>query len=404
MALIVKKFGGSSVADVSCMQRVASRVSETVSQGHDVVVVVSAMGKTTDNLVALAREVNGDPDDREYDMLLASGEQISVSVLAMALHAKEVAAVSLTGPQAGIRTDDAHTRARITDIDPEPIQSHLAEGKVVIVAGFQGLSPKQNIATLGRGGSDLSAVALAGALKAERCQIYTDVEGVFTADPRVVPTARKMNEISYDEMLELASLGAKVLQARSVEFAKKYGVKIEVLSSFTHAPGTLVQEEVEDMEGTVLRGIACDKSQSKITVKGVRDEPGIAARLFKELAAAEVNVDMIVQNTGANQTTDISFTVPTESFSRTHKVVLEVAQQLGEGELVVEEEMAKVSVVGVGMRTQPGVAHTTFATLADAGINIDMISSSDIRISVVIGRSFADRAVSLLHEAFGLGV
>jgi aspartate kinase len=403
MALWVQKYGGSSVADVECIKRVASRVLESRELGHDIVVVVSAMGKTTDNLVSLAKAVHARPDDRELDMLLSSGEQISVAVLAMALHAMGVGAVSMTGPQAGISTDAAHTRAKITGIRPDRIRDHLAQGKVVIVAGFQGLTPEQNIATLGRGGSDTSAVALAAALQADKCQIFTDVDGVYTADPRVVKNARKLDEIAYDEMLELASLGAKVLQSRSVEFAKNFQVRLEVLSSFTKEPGTVVKEEVRSMEDIVVRGVAADKKQAKVTLQGVPDKPGVAAAIFKHLAGEEINVDMIVQNVSEQGHTDISFTVPRDDLDRTRDAVEAIRGETEFAAAAFDESMAKISVVGVGMKSHSGVAYRIFDALAAESINIEMISTSEIKVSLVIEEQDADRAARLLHDAFELG-
>jgi len=402
MALIVQKYGGSSVADVECMKRVAGRIKTTADAGNSVVVVVSAMGKTTDRLVQLAREVHADPSDREYDMLLSTGEQISISILAMALHDLGLKAVSMTGPQAGFITDDAHTKAKIMDMKPVRVQRMLDEGNIVIIAGFQGLSPSGDISTLGRGGSDLSAVAMAATLKADKCQIFTDVEGVYTTDPRVVPEAAKLDEVAYDEMLELASLGAKVLQARSVEFAKKYGVVIEVLSSFTDAPGTLVKEEVKNMEQLLVRGVAADKSQAKITVRDLPDQPGVAAELFAALAEANVNVDMIIQNMSAEGKTDLSFTVPSDDADKSKAAVNKVLGHIGGSEVIVDSEKAKISVVGVGMRSNSGVAHKMFQALADSGVNLHMISTSEIKISALIDMSKADLAVQCLHAAFEL--
>lgn len=402
MALLVQKYGGTSVADVECIRRVAERVKDSRAEGDDVVVVVSAMGKTTDSLIALSREVNARPDDREMDMLLSTGEQISVALLAMALHTIDVEAVSMTGPQAGITTDHAHTKAKILNIEPGRIRKNLDHGRVVIVAGFQGLSPSQDIATLGRGGSDTTAVALAATLKADRCQIFTDVDGVYTADPRVVKQARKLDEIAYDEMLELASLGAKVLQLRAVEFAKKYEVELEVLSSFERIPGTIVKKEVRQMEHIVVRGIAMDKNQAKVTIQALPDIPGVAANLFKELAAANINVDMIVQNSSEEGHTDISFTVPFEDLQRAQETVGKVSNVLGAKGVDYDEEIAKISIVGVGMRSHSGVAYRVFDTLAQQKINIGMISTSEIKISVVIGQKKAEKAVQLLHSAFEL--
>jgi len=402
MSILVQKFGGSSVADVECMKRVARRISEAKQQGYDVVVVVSAMGKTTDNLIKLAREINPTPSDREMDMLLATGEQISCSILAMALHAIGLEAVSMTGPQAGIMTDEVHTKAKIMDIRPDRIFKALGENRIVIVAGFQGLTPAQDVATLGRGGSDTTAVALAAALNAERCQIFTDVDGVYTADPRVVPHARKLKEIACDEMLELASLGAKVLQSRSVEFAKKYGVEVEVLTSFSNTPGTVVKGEVTNMENIMVRGVAVDKNQAKVTLLSVPDRPGVAAQIFKVLAAANINVDMIVQNVSDKGLTDVSFTVPRDDIDRARRTVDSLGKEIGVRGTTFDEDIAKVSIVGVGMRSHSGVAFRMFDALAANNINIAMISTSEIKISVVIKKDSADRAMQVLHDAFEL--
>jgi aspartate kinase len=398
--LYVQKFGGSSVADAACLRRVAERVALNVHEGRDVVVVVSAMGKTTDRLIGMAREVHADPSDREYDQLLSTGEQITISLLAMALHAVGIDAVSMTGAQAGIQTDAMHTKAKITAITPTRVQESIAAGKVVIVAGFQGMNPAQDVATLGRGGSDLTAVALAAALKADRCQIFTDVDGVYTADPRVVPTARKLDEIACDEMLELASMGAKVLQSRSVEFAKKYGVELEVLTSFEVKPGTLVKEATK-MEDVLVRGVAADKNQAKVTLRGVEDTPGVAARLFTAVAEAGINVDVIVQNISREGYTDISFTVPKDDLSNV-KDCLKDLDGVIYAEALFDDSIAKVSLVGVGMRSHTGVASRMFATLADLKVNIQMISTSEIRVSVVIASELADDATRALHAAFGL--
>jgi len=399
-SLYVQKYGGSSVADAECLRRVAGRVAADVQNGKKIVVVVSAMGKTTDRLIELAREVHADPDDREYDQLLSTGEQITISLLAMALHHIGVDAVSMTGPQAGIKTDGSHTKAKITDIDPWRVQEHLDENRVVIVAGFQGLNPSDDVATLGRGGSDLTAVAMAAALKADRCQIFTDVDGVYTSDPRIVPMAQKMDEITCDEMLELASMGAKVLQSRSVEFAKKHGVELEVLTSFEVKPGTLVKENAH-MEDVLVRGVAADKNQAKVTLRGVSDTPGVAAKLFTTVAEAGVNVDVIVQNISVEGHTDISFTVPREDVKNVNECLGPLAGSSFE-ESLVDDSIAKVSLVGVGMRSHTGVASKVFATLADLGVNILMISTSEIRVSVVIAESEAETATRELHNAFGL--
>ncbi|HMP73613.1 MAG TPA: aspartate kinase [Kiritimatiellia bacterium] len=402
MALIVQKYGGSSVADVACMQRVARRILKTRDEGNQVVVVVSAMGDTTDELIELAHKVTPDPNERELDMLMASGEQISASILAMALHAMGAGAAAMSGPQAGIYTDEFHVKAKIKEIRPKRVFEQLKKGRVVIVAGFQGLNPNEDIATLGRGGSDTTAVALAAALKADRCQILKDVEGVYTANPRVVPNARKLDDIAYDEMLELASAGSEVLQSRAVEFAKKFGVVLEVMSSFEEKPGTLVREEVKSMEDILVRGIAADKNQVKVTINDVPDKPGMAALLFGELAAANINVDMIIQNVSAHGVTDISFTVPATEVTKTRKTLKALSGHLGDKEVAIDEDVAKVSIVGVGMRNHSGVAHRMFETLAKHKINISMISTSEIKISVVIKKGHADQAVKTLHKTFGL--
>ena len=402
MALIVQKFGGSSVANPDCIRRVAARILEEKKKGNRVVVTVSAMGDTTDDLINLAHRITPEPDDREMDMLVSTGEQVSVALLAMALHALGAEAVSLTGPQAGIRTDATHRRARILTINPRRIRRHLGEGRIVIVAGFQGLTPSQDIATLGRGASDMTAVALAAALGADKCQLYKDVEGVYSADPRIVKEARKLDEITYDEMLELASLGAQVLMSRSVEFAKKYGVQLEVLSSFTKKPGTIVKEEVKSMEDIIVRGVSADKHQVQITLEKVPDRPGVAARIFKELAGASINIDMIIQNDSTQGLTDISFTIPAEDLAKTQSVMRASSGRRGVKSIVGNKYIAQVSIVGVGMRGHSGVAFQMFKTLADQNINIFMISTSEIKISVVIDKKLADLAMRSLHRAFGL--
>lgn len=402
MGLIVQKYGGSSVADAACIRRVASRILETQKAGNQVVVIVSAMGDTTDDLIKLAHQINACPSDREMDMLMSTGEQVSVAMLAIALHAMGGSAISLTGPQAGIFTDAMHRKAKIMGINPRRVKRHLKAGQIVIVAGFQGQTPKNDIATLGRGGSDTTAVALAAALKADRCQIFTDVEGVYSADPRVVKNARKLHEIAYDEMLELASLGAKVLVSRSVEFAKKYGVQLEVLSSFSKVSGTIVKEEVKKMEDIVVRGVSADKGEIKITLAGMPDRPGVAARLFKDLASASINVDMIVQNISARGRADISFTVPEEDLGKTKCVVQAAAKKARAHAVSVDADVAKLSIVGVGMRGHSGVAFQMFKTLAENGINILMISTSEIKISVIVRKALADKAMIALHRAFRL--
>jgi aspartate kinase len=402
MALIVQKYGGSSVADAEKIKNVARRVAQHAS-GHQLVVVVSAMGKTTDGLLTLVHQVNPSPDPREMDMLLATGEQVTIALLAVALHALGLKARSFTGPQVGMRTDTAHTKARITRINAERVRQALDAGEIAVVAGFQGLSEKDEITTLGRGGSDLTAVALAAALKADVCEIYTDVEGVFTADPNIVPDARKLPRITYDEMLEMASLGAKVLQSRSVEFAKKYGVPVHVRSTFKPDPGTLVTKEEHDMEEVLVTGITHDRSQAKISILRVPDRPGIAAQVFGAIAEKTIVVDMIVQNISRDGYTDMSFTLPRGDHTRAVAVLEDVARTVRAQGIVHDERVAKVSIVGVGMRSHSGVAARMFATLAQEGINIQMISTSEIAVSCVIEDKYAELAVRALHEAFELG-
>lgn len=402
MARIVQKYGGSSVADLDRIRNVASRVKKVADEGHEVIVVVSARSGVTNELVGRALALNPMPNDREMDMLLAVGEQETIALTTMALHALGVPAVSRTGAQAGILTDFSHTRARIMSITSDSIEECLKKGEVVIVAGFQGVSGEGQITTLGRGGSDLSAIALASSLKADLCQIFTDVDGVYTADPRIVPEAHKLTEISYDEMLELASLGSKVMQARSVEFAKKYGVVFEVRSSFNDNPGTIVKEEVASMEDVVVRGVAVDKNQMKVTVSNLPDKPGTAADIFQALSEAGVVVDMIVQNVGRGGLANLTFTVPRDDAKRAKGAVTAVFERLGAGEVEVADEIAKLSVVGVGMRTHSGVATTLFKTLASRGINIQMISTSEIKISVVLDIDRADEAAQIVHAAFDL--
>jgi aspartate kinase len=403
MALIVQKYGGTSVANPERIKNVAARVAKYRAQGDQVVVVVSAMSGVTDGLIKMAREIMPLPSEREMDMLLATGEQTTIALTAIALHALEVDAVSLTGAQAGILTDGVHTKAKIQNITPKQVHGLLDSGKVVIVAGFQGQTPEGQITTLGRGGSDLTAIALAAALKAELCQIYTDVDGVYTADPRIVKTARKLPEIAYDEMLELASLGAKVMQSRSVEFAKKFGVVFEVRSSLNENPGTIVKEETKSMEDVVIRGVSLDKNQAKVTLVGVPDRPGVAARIFKALADATINVDMIVQNVShgaGSPSTDISFTVDKPDLLKATKVIDSHKSELGMREVIADENIGKLSIVGVGMRSHSGVAAKVFETLAQHSVNIDMISTSEIKISVVIDLQRGEEAMRAVHEAF----
>jgi aspartate kinase len=402
MTLIVQKYGGSSVADAEKIKNVARRVAESATD-HQIVVVVSAMGKTTDALLGLARQITAVPDPREMDMLLASGEQVTIALLAVALQTLGFKARSLTGAQAGLRTDRAHTQARITRITAERVRATLDTGAVAVVAGFQGTSDQDEITTLGRGGSDLTAVALAAALEADVCEIYTDVDGVYTADPNVVPDARKLPRVAYDEMLEMASLGAKVLQARSVEFAKKYGVTVHVRSTFKRDPGTIVTREESGMEDVVVTGITHDRSQAKISLLRVPDRPGIAAQVFGALGAKRIVLDMIVQNISRDGYTDISFTVPRGDSAPATAVLEEVARAIGAEGVVHDERVAKISIVGVGMRSHSGVAARMFGALSREGINIQMISTSEIATSCVIEDKYAELAVRALHDAFELG-
>jgi aspartate kinase len=403
MALIVQKYGGTSVGNPERIKNVARRVAEYRKRGDGVVVIVSAMSGVTDNLIKLAKEIMPLPSEREMDVLLATGEQQTIALTAIALHSLNVPAVSLTGAQAGIVTDGVHTKAKIHNISPKKVHELLKQGNVVIVAGFQGQTPEGQITTLGRGGSDLTAIALAAAVKADLCQIYTDVDGVYTADPRIVPTAKKLQEISYDEMLELASLGAKVMQSRSVEFAKKFGVVFEVRSSLNDNPGTIVKEETKSMEGVVVRGVALDKNQAKVTLVGVPDKPGVAAKIFKALGDSAVNVDMIVQNishgTGTPQT-DISFTVEKADLLKAQKVIDNLKAKVGLRDVITSEKIGKLSIVGIGMKSHTGVAGKMFETLAEAGVNIDMISTSEIKISVVIDLAKGEAAKKAIHAAF----
>ena len=406
MALIVQKYGGSSVADAEKIKGVAHRVVDTAKDGHGVVVVVSAMGKTTDGLIRLAQEITPAPNEREMDMLLATGEQVSIALLAMAIEALGHKARSFTGEQAGIRTDAAHTRARIVGIGGDKVRRALDDGHIAIVAGFQGVTddPVGDITTLGRGGSDLTAVALAAALSAEVCEIYTDVDGVYTADPNIVPEARKLDRISYDEMLEMASLGAKVLQSRSVEFAKKHGVAVHVRSSVRSDGGTLVTREDPNMEAVVVTGIAHDRSQAKVTIRRVPDRPGIAAQVFGAVADHGIVVDMIVQNVSRDGNSDISFTVPRADRAKVVRTLEEVGRRVGAESVVHDDRIAKVSIVGVGMRSHSGVAARMFHALSAEGINIQMISTSEIAVSCVIEDKDTELAVRALHETFALAL
>ena len=404
MARIIKKFGGTSVGDVDRIQNVARLIKEDHDKGNQIVVVVSARSGVTNDLINRAKAINRNPADREMDMLLVAGEQETIALTAMALQALGVDAVSLTGAMAGIKTDPYHTRARIVSMDCRTLIEHLDSNRVVIVAGFQGAGEQGQITTLGRGGSDLSAIALAKGVDADLCQIYTDVEGVYTADPRIVPKARKLPEISYEEMLELASLGTKVMQARSVEFSSKFNVPFEVRSSFKNKPGTIVKEEVSSMEDVVVRGVALDKNQAKVMVANIPDKPGTAARVFRSLSEANVVVDMIVQNIGRNGVANLTFTVPRDDTHRASQSVEEVLQELGGGKVTLVGDIAKLSVVGVGMRTHSGVASQLFSALSDAEVNIQLISTSEIKISVVINENESDHAIRAVHSAFGLDV
>lgn len=404
MALIVQKYGGTSVGTIERIKAVAERVVRTAKQGNQVVVVVSAMSGETDKLISLAQKIYSSPNEREMDMLLSSGERVTSALTAMAVEALGYKARSMTGRQAGIITDTVHTKARIERITGERVRKALGDGYIVVIAGFQGITEgESDVTTLGRGGSDLSAVAVAAAIKADLCEIYTDVDGVYTTDPNIVPEARKLDKISYEEMLELASLGAKVLQTRSVEFAMKYNVPVVVRSSFNDNPGTLVVEEDKDMENVVVSGVAYDKNQAKITVVEVPDRPGVAAKLFDIIASSNIVVDMIVQNVSSDgKSADISFTVPKTESRHAVEVTGKIAKELGAKRVDLREDISKVSIVGVGMRTHSGVAAKMFQTLAGHGINIVMISTSEIKVSCVIDLKFTELAVRVLHDAFGL--
>src|SRR5215469_3383600 len=403
MALIVQKYGGTSVGNPERIKNVANRVAKYCAKGDQIVVVVSAMSGVTDNLIKLAKEIMPLPNEREMDVLLATGEQTTIALTAIALHSIGVPAVSMTGAQAGIVTDGIHTKAKIQNITPKRVHDLMNQGNVVIVAGFQGQTIEGQVTTLGRGGSDLTAIALAAALRGDLCQIYTDVDGVYTTDPRIVPNARKLQEVSYDEMLELAGLGAKVMQSRSVEFAKKFGVVFEVRSSLNDNPGTIVKEETKSMEGVVVRGVALDKNQAKVTLVAVPDKPGVAAKIFKALGDATVNVDMIIQNIShgtGTPSTDISFTTDKPDLLKAQKVIEGLKQDVGYQEVITAEKIGKLSIVGVGMKSHTGVAGKLFETLAKEDINIDMISTSEIKISVVIDLARGEQAVKAVHAAF----
>jgi len=402
MALIVQKYGGTSVGSVPRIENVAKKVAAYRDQGHDVVVVVSAMSGETNRLLALAKEIEDQPSSRELDVLVSTGEQVTIALLSMALHKLGKDARSYTGAQVSIVTDDAYSKARIVNIDDQRIRTDLAEGRVVVVAGFQGVDEKGNITTLGRGGSDTTAVALAAALKADECQIYTDVDGVYTTDPRVVPEARRIDRISYEEMLEMASLGAKVLQIRSVEFASKYNVPLRVLSSFDDGGGTLITSEDEVMEQALISGVAFNRDEAKLTMMGVPDQPGVAYKILGPVGKANIEVDMIIQNTGADGLTDFTFTVHRNDYTKAMNVLNQVRAELGAREVTGDTKIVKISLVGVGMRSHAGIASTMFEALAKEGINIKMISTSEIKISVVVDEKYLELGVRALHSAFKL--
>lgn len=402
MALIVQKYGGTSVGSVERIQRVAERVGRWRAEGHDVVVVVSAMSGETDRLLGLARQIDPRAEGRELDVLLATGEQVTIALLAMALERRGFSARSYTGPQVHILTDSAHNKARIRDIDGARVRKDLDEGRIVVVAGFQGVDEHGNITTLGRGGSDTTAVALAAALKADECQIYTDVDGVYTTDPRVVPNARRLSRITFEEMLEMASLGSKVLQIRSVEFAGKYNVPLRVLSSFDEGEGTLITFEEEAVEQALISGIAFAKDEAQLTVTGVPDQPGVAYRILGPISDANIEVDMIVQNVGADGLTDFTFTVHRNDFAKAIEILRRSAPELGARSVAGDDKIVKLSLVGVGMRSHAGIASKMFEALSKEGINIRMISTSEIKISVVVDEKYLELGVRTLHDAFEL--
>ncbi len=402
MALIVHKYGGTSVGTIERIHRVADRVAQAQRAGDQVVVVLSAMSGETDRLVKLAHQITPTPDEREMDMLLSTGERVTIALLAMELRGRGVNARSFTGRQVGIITDSVHTKARIARVTADRIREALGQGVIPVVAGFQGVNEQSDVTTLGRGGSDLTAVALAAALKADRCIIFTDVDGVYTADPNIVPAARRLDRVSYEEMLEMASLGAKVLQTRSVEFAAKFNVPVEVNSSFKEGKGTLVTREDADMEGVAIAGVTGDRNQAKITIIGVPDKPGIAAKIFGRVAEASINVDMIIQNMSQAALTDMSFTVPRADLRKAVSLIQDVAKDIDAKSVSVTEAIAKVSLIGVGMRSHSGVAAKMFQVLSREGVNIMMISTSEIKISCVIDEKYLELAMRALHSAFGL--
>lgn len=400
--LIVQKYGGTSVGDVKRIASVAERIVSYVKKGHKLAVVVSAMGDTTDELIDLSKKINQRPSEREMDMLISTGEQISSALLAMAIHKKGVEAISFTGPQVGIITDGYHTKAKILKIETDRLKKELEGGKVVIVAGFQGISVNSEITTLGRGGSDLSAVALAVALGADVCEIYTDVEGIYTADPRIVKDAKKLKHITFDEMLELAARGAQVMQTRAIEVGKKFNMPIYVRSSFSKKEGTIIMDKEPYIEESVVRGVALTENEAKLTICDVPDKPGIAAQIFNKLATQNINIDMIVQNVSHKKMTDISFTVSKDSLRKALKSAKKIASSIDAGSVVFDENIAKVSVVGVGMKSQSGVAAKCFSALAKYKINIEMISTSEISISCVVKKELGKEALKVLHKEFGL--
>jgi aspartate kinase len=402
MALVVQKYGGSSLADAEKIKNVARRIARRKDEGNDIVVVVSAMGKTTDQLISLAQQIMEQPPEREMDVLLSTGETVSTTLMAMALHSMGYDAVSLSGAQAGIMTDAVYSRARILGIDPERMRSELEQGRIVIVAGFQGITEEMDITTLGRGGSDTTAVALAASLDAEVCEIYTDVEGVYTADPRIEPRARKLKDIGYEEMLELAAVGAKVMHARAVEVGAAYSMPILVASSLKEVPGTLIHGGVSMEQFRKVRGIAQDLDVAKVTIRGVPDQPGIASSIFQPLADAHISVDTIVQNASVEQLTDVTFTVSRKDLHKVLPIVQEVCRGIGATDLVTDDKLGKVSIIGTGMTTSPGYAALMFRTLFEGGINIEMISTSEIRITCIISESKVPEAVRALHRAFEL--
>ena len=402
MSLIVQKYGGTSVGNPERIKNVARRIIATQEEGHRVVAVVSAMSGVTDSLIKLARECSPAPEEREMDVLLATGEQTTIALTAMAINAMGKKAVSLTGAQAGIVTDGVHTKAKIADLTPKQLKQYLDDGYICIVAGFQGQTKDHRITTLGRGGSDLTAIAIAAAVKADLCQIFTDVDGVYTCDPRVVPTAKKLDEISFDEMLEMASSGSKVMQSRSVEFAKKFGVVFEVRSSFNQNPGTIVKEETKSMEAVVVRGVSIEKNQAKVTVCRAPDRPGTAAQVFNAIAAAGISIDMIVQNVSHEGTTDISFTLSKDELAKVEAALAPVVKSVGAVGLESRSGIAKLSVIGVGMKSHSGVAAKMFEALSKAGINIQMISTSEIKTAVIVDEAKIAEGANAVHEAFGL--